>query len=292
VIDSFRSEFPTASAGLGRLRLPRVAQEPAGWAFLSAIGASLIVAGILHVAVLALPASLQNPSFQWPLGATLGSMVRFASSVVLGAVLVRAGGFRAVLFYLAYVLLQIAVQLPGITLFCDRSGGGPDGSCRLPFFYIAAGRAPEWIGVAIGIAAARLIGRAGPGANVTLRGAGAYSLALFVLTAPFGLLSYTGAFGDPPTLSLLVLVMNGVAGAIGGIVLARARLGGALLVALAILGPSVAFAIPLVRSGGPGGEALELTVARWSSLFAPVLAAVSLLAARGFVRRRFEGTFF
>jgi hypothetical protein len=292
MLDSFRSEFPTFSMAVARMRSPRVAQEPAGWALLSALGASLIVAGVLHVAVLALPASLQNPSYQWPFGATLGSMVTLASSVVLGAVLVRAGGRRALLFYLAYVLVQIAVQLPGITLFCDRSGGGFDGSCRVPLLYIAAGRAPEWIGVAIGAVAGRWIAQSGPGANETLRGAGAYSLSLFALTVPLGFLSRAGAFNDPPTLSLLYVVTCGVAGAIGGVVLARVRFGGALLVALAILGPSAAFAVPLLRGGAPGGEALEFSVARWSTVFAPALAAAALIATRGFARRRSEGTFF
>lgn len=288
MLDSFRAEFPTFSAAVARLR-PRVAQEPAPWAFLSALGASMIIAGIARIALLAAPTPLLDPSKQWPFGATLGSMTTFVSSLVLGAVLVRAGGRRALLTYAAYVLLGIAISLPQIMLFCDRSGN--DGSCRVPLVYIAAGRAPEWIGVTIGVILARWVCESGPGANLTLRGAGAFSFALFVMGIPYGFLSYTGALGDATTGALLYVIAEGVAGAIAGVVLARGRFGGALLVALVILGPAMGFALPLLRAG-PGGELLEFTVARWSSVLAPVVGALATIAGRGLARRRLDGTFF
>ena len=251
----------------------------------------MIVAGILNLAVTTLPTPIIDPSRQWPFGATLHSMVTVSSSVVLGAVLVRAGGSRALLVYVAYVLLGILVSLPGIMVFCDRSGG-LDGSCRVPLFYIAAGRAPEWIGVAAGAVLSRWVGSKEPGANATLRGAGALSFTLFVLTIPFGFLSYTGAFNDVLTSALLFMIVEVAAGMVGGVVLARARFGSVLLVALVILGPALAFATPLLRPGGAAGEAPDFTLARWVSVLAPAAGAVALLLARGFARRRAEGTFF
>ena len=244
---------------------------------------------MLHLAVTALPAPILDPSRQWPFGATLNSMVTVASHVVLGAVLVRAGGPRALLVYLAYVLVGIAISLFQITLFCDRSGN--DGSCRVPLLYIAAGRAPQWIGVAIGAILSRWVGSRGAGENATLRGAGAFSFSFLLLTLPLGFLSSSGALNGVVTGAFLFVVVEGIAGAIGGVVLARARFGSALLVALAILGPALAFAVPLLRPS-PAGDAPEFTLARWSSALAPAVAALALLAARGFARWRSEGTFF
>src|SRR5207247_7156069 len=96
VLDGLRMEFPSFFGALSRIRPLPVRREPPLWAFLTAVGASVIVAGILHLVLLAAPRSLTDPVIRWPFGATLPAIVTFVSSVVAGAVLIRAGGVRAI----------------------------------------------------------------------------------------------------------------------------------------------------------------------------------------------------
>src|SRR5258706_8294963 len=142
VLDGLRTEFPSAFGALARVRVARLKRESPFWAFLSANGAALVVSGILHLALLAAPRSVTDPVIRWPFGATLASMITFVASMVAGAVLVRAGGMRAIPLYIGFALLQALVSLPSFLLFCGRAGG--DGACNA-VIYIAAGRAPEWL---------------------------------------------------------------------------------------------------------------------------------------------------
>ncbi len=290
--DSLRAEFPSVARVVAGLRFRSVAQEPAPWALLSAVGASLLVAGVLRLVLLIAPSSIQIPTFQLPFGATWNSIITFVSHLVAGAVLVRAGGRGALWWYAGLAVLLVAASLPGIALFCERSGGQlgmRDGGCNVPLLYIAAGRAPEWIGIAIGALLSRAIPAAGPGANTMLRGAGAYWLALIALATPLGMLSYTGVLSDQTSQTVLYIAVTVVAGAIAGFVLRRARFAATLLVALAIIGPGLGFAVPLVRNGGPDAEPLSMTLARWSTVLASVAAGGALVLAWVIGRRR--GTF-
>jgi hypothetical protein len=290
--DSLRAEFPSLARAIGRLRLPAVAQEPPPWALLSALGASLLVATVLHLLVLAAPNAVRDPSLQLPLGATWNSIITLVSHIVAGAVLVRAGGRSALWWYAGFAALTVAASLPGIFLFCERSAGQlgfRDGGCGAPYLYIGAGRAPEWIGIAIGALLSRTLPARGPGANVLLRGAGAYRFALFAFAAPLGLLSSAGALSDYPAQTLLFVLASVIAAALAGLILARARFAAALLVALAVVGPGIGFAVPLVVMGGPSGEDVAFTLARWSIVLAPAAAAAALVLAWVIGRRR--GTF-
>jgi len=290
--DSLRAEFPSVARVVAGLRFPAVAQEPAPRALLSSLGASLLVAGVLHLLVFAAPNAVREPSLQLPLGATWGSIITLLSHLVGGVVLVRAGGRGALWWYAGLVALEVAASLPGIQLFCDRAGsqlGMQDGGCNVPLLYIAAGRAPEWIGIAIGALLSRAIPAAGPGSNTMLRGAGAYWLALIALATPLGMLSNAGWLTDQIVQTLLYVTVNIVAAAIAGFVLRRARFAAALLVALAIIGPGLGFAVPLVRNGGAGAEPLSMTLARWSTVLASAGAGGALLLAWVIGRRR--GTF-
>jgi hypothetical protein len=298
--DSLRAEFPSVARAVARLRIPAVAQEPAPWALLSALGASLLVAGVLHLLLLAGPDSLRSPYLQLPLGATWNSIITLISDVVAGAVLVRAGGRGALWWYVGFAALTVAASLTWIGLSCQRSAGQlgmQDGGCNVPLVYIAAGRAPEWIGVAFGALLSRATPVRGPGANVLLRGAGAYWIVLVAITTPLGLLSlsnlYLVSFGNtsnPTTQTLLFILVSAIAGAVSGLVLARARFAAALLVALAIIGPGIGFAVPLVRNGVPAAEPLSMLLARWSSVLASAAAGGALVLAWVIGRRR--GTFF
>ena len=280
--ESLRAEFPGAAASLSRLR-PHIHQEPAVWALLSSLGVALIVGAILRLVLMLVPA-WNDQTVRLPLGATFGAVVTFTAHLAAGVVLVRAGGARAVLLYLIFAAIQIAASLPGILLFCDRSR--PEGMCSVPFVFIAAGRAPEWAGLGIGMLLSRWYPSGGSGVNVTLRGAGALVIARFVLTMPLSYLSQTGVLPGVATVGVIFVVAEALAGAVAGVVLVRGRFASALLVALAVVGPALAFAVRLLAAGGAYGETQEFTIARWSSALAPAAAAGTLLCAWLLARRR------
>jgi hypothetical protein len=283
VLDGLRTEFPSFFDALARVRPLPLRHESPIWAFLSAVGASLIVGGVLHLALLAAPRSLTDPVIRWPFGATLASMTTFIASVVSGAVLLRAGGSRAVSLYVGFAVLQALAQLPFM-----RSCGllGNDGACNVPFVYIAAGRAPEWLGVAIGIIVGLRIGRAAEtGPNQMLRGAGAFGVALFALMTPLTYASY--GLNDQQMQAALFVIAYAIVGVIAGLVLRDARPAAAVFVALVIVAPTLSLALPLARNAMPG-EPIEVTVTRLASLLAPAVAGACLLGAWLLARRRFE----
>jgi hypothetical protein len=273
VLDGLRTEFPSFFGAVSRVRMPPLMRESPLWAFLSAHGAALVVGGILHLALLAAPRSITDPVIRWPFGATLASMITFFSSIVAGAVLVRAGGMRAVPFYVGFALAQSLVQLPLILRSCGQLGN--DGACNV--VYIAAGRAPEWLGVAIGIIAGMRMGRAvAEGPNRTLRGAGAFGIAQYAFLVPVTYASY--GLSDQQLQVTLFLVAYALAGVIAGLVLRRAPAAAALLVALVVIAPTLGLSLPLLRNSVPG-EPIEITFTRLGGLLAPALGGASLLGA-------------
>ena len=281
VLDGLRTEFPSFFGALARVRPLPLQRESPTWAFLSALGASLIVGAILYLALLAAPRWLTDPAIRWPFGATLNALVTLASSIAAGAVLMRAGGLRAIPLYIGFALLQAVASLPGFLIFCDRAGN--DGACGAPLVYIAAGRAPEWLGFAVGILAGIRMGPAvARGANRMLRGAGAFGVAQLALLVPISYASY--GLSDQQLQAALFVIGYALAGVIGGLVLRDARPAATVLVALLIVTPTLALSLPLVRNAGPG-EPLELTLTRLASLLAPGIAGVCLLGAWLLARR-------
>jgi hypothetical protein len=282
VLDGLRTEFPSFFRALARMHVPPLGRAAPFWAFVSAHGAALVIGGILHIALLAAPRSLTDPAIRWPFGATPASMVTLVAALVAGAVLVRAGGSRAIALYAGFALLQALAQLPFILRSCDQLV--KDGSCNVPFVYIAAGRAPEWIGVAIGIIVGLRMGRAAASRpNRMLRGAGAFGLALFALMTPLSYATY--GVSDQQLQAALFVIAYALAGVIAGLVLRDARPASAVLVALVIVAPTLGLALPLVRNAGPG-EPIEFMITRLASLLAPVVAGACLLGAWLLARRR------
>jgi len=282
VLDGLRTEFPSFFGALSRVRVPPLMRESPLWAFVSAHGAALLVGGILHIALLAAPRSLTDPVIRWPFGATLASMVTFVSSIVAGAVLVRAGGMRAIALYVGFAVAQSLVQLPLILRSCGQLGN--DGACNVPLVYIAAGRAPEWLGVAIGILAGMRMGRAvAEGPNRTLRGAGAFGIAQYVLLVPVSYASY--GITEQQLQVTLFLIAYALAGVIAGLVLRRAPAAAPVLVALVVIAPTLGLSLPLLRNE-MAGEPIEATFTRFGGLLAPAVGGVCLLGAWLLPRRR------
>ena len=283
VLDGLRTEFPSFFGALARVRFPPVRREPPFWAFLAAQGALLLVAGVLHLILLATPRSLTDPVIRWPFGATLNTMVTLAASIVAGAVLIRAGGARAIPFYVAFALLGVLASLPSLQVFCDRSGA--DVVCNATVFYVAAGRTPEWLGALVGSVAAMRLGRAAQdGANRMLRGAGAFGVAQFALIVPIVYATY-GLGGDQQLQTALFLIAYSLAGVIAGLVLRDARFAAALLVALVVVAPTLGLSLPLLRNGQLD-EPIEITFTRFGGLLAPALAGACLIGAWVLARRR------
>jgi hypothetical protein len=291
VIDGLRGEFPGATRWVGHLEKPAISRESVGWALLSALGAAFIVEAIVGVALMPIYPAVFPPTEPHPEWLTPSLIANVAGGFVAAAVALRAGGVAALAAYLAYELLILLAALPGRTIFCERSGGlapdlSPAAVCWSPQFLLTE-RWPMWLAIALGVVAARLLRvRAGEG-NWLLRGAGAFAIVASALGSMLGLLvTVTGTGGNPNTLvlSVLFLVIQIAAGIAAGLLLARLPLAGAVLVALLIVGPTFAFALPLALRNGFPNEPVEFTFARWLGVLIPVLGAAALLASRAYVR--------
>ena len=290
MIDGLRAEFPGATGWVASLRRPAVAREPVGWALLSALGAGFIVEAVVRIALMPIypalfPATEPHPGWLTPF-----LIAGVASGVAAGAVALRAGGIAAVAAYVAYELLGMLAAFPGRALFCERSGGAPPDlpnvvGCDLTS--VVTEHWPIWLAIALGMLAARLLpSRPGDG-NWLLRGAGAFALVASALGNAMGLIvTVTGGSANTMLLSVLFILIDAVAGIAAGLLLARVRLPGALLVALLIVAPTLAFTLPLaVREGFPS-EPIEFTVAKWEGVLIPIFAAAALLASRAYIRGR------
>ena len=100
------------------------------------------------------------------------------------------------------------------------------------------------------------------------------------------ILTVTGANLDPLLFNALFLMIEVFAAIVAGVLLARSPLAGAVLVAVLIVGPTLAFTLPLALRNGVPSEAVEFTLARWLGVLIPVLGATALLASRSYVRSR------
>lgn len=290
-----REEFPS----LTRIHLarPTIAREPLAWAFVSGIGAGPIVGGIVRVALLWAGPILLPPTEPHPEWLMANGLATLAGAIASGAVLTRAGGIAAIVLYLVYELLRLVAALPGRLASC----AGQDPRLGFPrvtgcdYFALVGEHWVTWVGVAVGIAIALALLRDAPGTNRLLRASGAFSLVLVAVSLPFSFL-----FSGPSTpdqqnvLIALFTTANIVAGVVAGLLLASHRLAAAVLLALLVVAPTVAFGLPLaIYNPQPTTVTTAMAIARWAGVFVPLAAAAALLLARAFVRigRRQEGTF-
>ncbi len=279
-----REEFPS----LTRITRPAISQEPLAWAFVSGIGAGPIAGGIVRVALLWAGPILLPPTQPHPEWLTVNGLATLAAAIGTGAVLTRAGGVAALALYVVYELLRLVASLPGRLAFCHR-GGGPLPPTVLSCDYtgLVAEHWLTWLGVAVGVVVAIALFREAPGDNRLLRASGAFSLVLVVVSTPFAFL-VNGGSSTPDQQNLLFAIVttaNIAAGVLAGVLLAGHRLAAAVLLALLIVAPSTAFALPLAINGSAATiETSAMVVARWSGVFVPLAAAVALFIARAFVR--------
>ena len=181
-------EFPEALRGaewvrtrIGNRRLA-LSSEPLLWATVSGIGAGFLVSAVAQAVV-----GLANEGMQAlraPTPFPLFPAVTIASSAAAAAVALGAGGPVALVLELVYAALGIAVRIPGLMTFCERAGGDPDnllgGQCTSIGFLTSLW--PQVVGIGLGLFLARAITTRNQGINSLLRVAGAFAIALFVVS--------------------------------------------------------------------------------------------------------------
>ncbi len=288
-----REEFPS----LARVRRPTISREPLAWAFVSGLGAGPVVGGIVRVALLWAAPVILPPTQPHPEWLTTAGISTLAGAIAGGAVLTRAGGIAAIAVYLVYELLRLAAAVPGRLAFCagrDTRLGFPS-ITGCDYLALVAEHWLTWVGVAIGIAVALALLRDAPGQNRLLRASGAFSLVLVVISTPMGFL-LSGPITPDQQNGILAISTAGniLAGVVAGVLLAGHRLAAAVLLALLVVAPGVAFGLPLAiydPSATTGTAAIVFV--RWAGVFIPLAAAAALLLSRALVRfgPRGEGTF-
>jgi hypothetical protein len=302
VLDGLRAEFPALSG----VRMPRlsVARESPWWAFLSGMGAAFVVGGIVRLAVLVVlqflvfangPRSLDVFVLFHDGWLSTAVLAETTAAIAAGAVLMRAGSAYALLLYIAFELLRLLAGIPGRLTFCDRSGfpsqpPPPGLACDIPSMIVAEW--PTFGALIVGALVARaLLTSSGAGANPMLRGAGAYGLLAAVFSMVLGLTTQNAGQDQQVAITHLMTIAQVIAGAVAGVILARASLAAAVLVVLLLIGLPLSFALPNALVGG-GSEPAEFAMMRWAAVYIPVLAGAAILAARGYARRQRGGTFF
>lgn len=293
-MDALRAEFPGTASALAPLGRLTVARAGPWRALLTGIGAAFIVRAVAQLVVLALfpivfPATASHPTWVRPSLFWDG-----AAELAAGIVLVRAGGVVSLALYAGLELLVLLAALPGQLRFCSRVG--PDAlSVPCDFASSVLGRWPLWLALALGAVAFRAIARRDGGEDTLLRGAGAFSLVITTVTTLVTAVYYTVG-GSLPSLTITGVYALGqiVAGLVAGVVLWRSTLARPLLLALCLVGPAYAFALPTLRASLqalPGNvQPAEYYPSLWAGVFIPAAAAVALFAGRAF--RREWGTFF
>jgi hypothetical protein len=182
--DGLAREFPEAVRAVAWTRA-RIGpwNEPVVWAAVSGIGAGFVVSnalqaivGLVNQALLATRSELPFPLFP---------VATIAGTAAVAVVALGAGGAAALATALAYIALGLALRIPGLVTFCERSGGtfgnlqGADQCTALGFL---ASQWPQVVGIGLGIALSRAIMTRGSGINSLLRIAGSLAIALTVLS--------------------------------------------------------------------------------------------------------------
>jgi len=293
-------EFPAAlrAAAWTRARVGRrlvLWGEPVMWATVSGIGAGFLVASVVQAMV-----GLANEAVQAlraPMPFPLFPAVTIAGSAAAAAVALGAGGLVALGLDVVYVAVGIALRVPGVILFCERSGGanpfpGPDQCTAVGFL---ASLWPQFVGIGLGIMLARttLITR-GDGMNSLLRVAGALALAQFLVTVAWGIAvaqsGYAAESAGEPT-SVLTIAAGIVAAAVAaGVVAAQLPRGvrNAAIVAAIWLVPWFALQVPFAsRSLTDVTAAQNMIPIVTAIVIGPIAAAFLVLSAAVASRARF-----
>lgn len=280
--DGLAREFPEAGRAVAwtRARIGPIGprSEPVVWAAISGIGAGFLVSDIAQVVVGLTSRAVQ--SAQSPLPFNLFPLVTIAGSAAAAAVALGAGGPLALAIELAYHALGVALRIPGVTTFCERSGGafptapGPD---QCTAFGFLASLWPEFVGIGLGIAFARAITTRGSGINSLLRIAGSLAIALTILSQLWA--ATVAQTANALTSGLTIAAGMAAAAVAAGVVAAQLPLGvrNAAIVGGIWLLPWLGLQLPLgLQSLGPTLPA-EFVASIIVTVVAPPIAAAFLV---------------
>jgi len=295
-------EFPGAVRGAEWVRT-RIAGrhvalwgEPALWATISGIGAGFLVASVVQAAVGLANEGLQ--ALRTPAPFPLFPAVTVAGTAAAAAVALGAGGLVALELDVAYVAVGIALRVPSLITFCERSGRVENLFPRLDqctAVGFLASLWPQFVGIGLGIMLARtMLNTRGLGTNSLLRVAGALALALFVVNAAWGIaVAQSAPSADQATGSTSALtVAAGIVGAAvaAGVLAAQLprAVPNAAIVAAVWLVPWFALQLPFASRSLSGPIASENVVAIVTFIvIEPIAAAFLVLSAAVAARSRF-----
>jgi len=284
--DGLAREFPEAGRAVAWTRA-RIGPwtEPVLWAAISGIGAGFLVSDIARVLVGMTGQALVSARSELPF--SLFPLVTIAGSAAAAAVALGAGGLIALALALAYNALGIALRIPGLMTFCERSGGtfpslGPD-QCT-PFGFLAS-QWPQVLGIGLGIALSRAIMTRGSGINSLLRIAGSLAIALAVLSELWAATIAQSA--NALTSGLTIAAGMAAAAVAAGVVAAQLPRGvrNAAIVGGIWLLPWLTLQLPLgLQSLGPSVPT-DIVGAITVTMVAPPIAAVLLVLSAAVASR-------
>jgi hypothetical protein len=272
-----------------RARRPVLWSEAVLWATLSGIGAGFLASDVAEF-LAAVAVHILNPLMAGLGFATLLPVVAIAGTAVGAAVSLGVGGPIALALYVAYLGLGVMARLQGLAVFCERAGGGLGPSepsmCTATDFALPLW--PQVVGIGVGLALARAIMTRGAGNNSLLRIAGAYAVALFVVSQVWA----AAVAQTASTLTSALTLSAGTAAAAAAAGAVAAQLPGsvrnALIVASVSLLPWVAVHLPLtLQSTGQSLSAESVAVLLIGTLARPIASAILVLSAAVTKRNRF-----
>jgi hypothetical protein len=287
--DGLAREFPEAGRAVAwtRARIgPRT--EPAVWAAISGIGAGFGVSNVVQAVVGLVNQALLVTRTELPFA--LFPLATIAGSAAVAIVALGAGGAAALAIALAYTVLGIALRIPGLITFCERSGAGQNllvsNQCTAIGFL--ASLWPQFVGIGLGIALARGITSRGSGVNSLLRIAGGLAIALTILSQVWTatIAQSTNALASGLTIAAGMAAAAVAAGVVGAQLPRGVR--NAAIVAGVWLLPWLTLQLPLgLQSLGPGvppefGASIIITM-----VAPPIAAAFLVLSAVIASRARF-----
>lgn len=292
----FAREFPEAGRVFSRTRArfgarrPIMASEPALWATTSGIGAGFLIGSIVQALVGLTSEAIE--ALRAPMPFALFPLVTIAGGAAAAAVALRGGGPIALALYAGYVALGVALAIPGVMTFCERSGGvgfpllpGPGQCTALGFL---ASLWPQLVGIGLGVALTRVITTRGNGINSLLRIAGGYAVAQFVLSQLWGATVAQG--GSALSSGLTLAAVMAAAAVAAGVIAAQLPRGirNAAIVAGIWLLPWLTFQLPSVlRTPASTVPAEHVGPMLISIAVQPMGAAFLVLSAAIAARSRF-----
>jgi hypothetical protein len=213
-------EVPEAGRALAWARSRLVFQrEPVVWAAVSAVGAGFLVGSVLVFVVgLAYRAvTAANPRLDIPPFSPFVTVVGTATSA---ATALAIGGPVALALELAYVAFGVALRIPGLATFCERSLGGglQEAASCTPLGFVTS-LWPQLVGIGLGLALARTPAVRGSGSNPLLRVAGTLAVTLTVSGGVWGLT--VAATASPTTSGLTIAALTVAAAIAAGVVAAQ-----------------------------------------------------------------------